>query len=282
MEKLEFECKKEQMLFDLIFENKPNINYSIIKTALRKKDIKLNGKRITKNQLLRKNDIITLFLPEKKRKNVQIIYEDDKVIIAHKPSGMETTKKDKAYQNSDCLEDIFEGTYACHRLDKNTEGLLILAKSQKIANQMKEVFKLKKIEKTYQTIASGEVKDFDNLQDYLIKKDGKVQIFAKEVDNSKIIQTNYAKVAQKNDLFLLNVELLTGRTHQVRAHLAFHKIYVLGDNKYGNKDMNKKYHTKRQLLCATKIHFGKLPEIFENLSNKTFEVKPSFSLDKFE
>lgn len=279
MEKFEFKCKKERMLFDLIFENKPNLNYSIIKTILRKKDIKINGKKVSKNQIVKENDKITIFLPEKKRKNVAIIYEDDKIIIVHKPAGMETTKKDKTYENSDCLEDIFQGTFACHRLDKNTEGLIILAKSQKVANQMKEVFKLKKIEKTYQTIASGNVKDSENLQDYLVKKENKVQIFSKEVEDSKIIKTNYTKIAQKNDLFLLNVELLTGRTHQIRAHLAFHNIYVLGDSKYGNKEINKKYHAKIQLLCATKIHFANMPDAFENLSNKTFETTPNFSLE---
>ena len=255
----------------------------MIKTVLRKKDIRLNGNKISQDILIKPNDIVTIFLPNKKKKQIEIVYEDENILIVSKPAGIETTKKDKAYMQSECLEEYFEGTFACHRLDKNTEGLIVLAKSKKAYNQMQEVIKLQKLHKNYTTIVTGRVKaDGENLLDYHTKGEGIVKISAKQTENSKEIKTNYTVIEKKNDLYCLNVELLTGRTHQIRAHLAFHKIYVLGDQKYGNKDANKKYHTKRQLLCATKLYFDNLPDVFKNLSNKTFEIKPSFSLSDFE
>ena len=271
------------MLVDFVLLQKPNLNFAMIKTLLRKKDIRINGDKVSQNKMLAKGDVVTLFLPQKNKPKVDVVFEDDKVLIVSKPSGMETTKKDKAYQQSDCLEDIFDGAFACHRLDKNTEGLVILAKSEKLANQMQEAIKLKKMHKYYQTIATGSVKmQGENLCDYLVKQDNVVKVFSKKVDDAKQILTNYDVLSKADDLFLLGIELLTGRTHQIRAHLAFHKIYVLGDQKYGDKVANKKYHAKRQLLCANKIVFDKMPYVFENLSNKTFEIAPTFSLTDFE
>ena len=282
MEKLEYTCEKEDTLFDFLIRKKPNLNYQILKIALRKKDIKINGKKVFENKLISNGDVITVYLPEKKKRLVDVVFEDENILIVSKPAGMETTKKDKTYLESDCLEDIFEGTFACHRLDKNTEGLVILAKSKKAYNQMQEVIKLRKVHKTYFAICSGKVFNEANLTDYLVKNDNMVKIYSKEMPNSKVVKTNYKMVEKQDDLYLLEIDLLTGRTHQIRAHLAFHKIFVLGDQKYGNKDTNKKYHAKRQLLCASKLYFDNLPDVFKKLSNKSFEAKPTFSLDDFK
>ena len=279
MDKFEFICKKKQKLVDFIISQKPTLNFSIVKTALRKKDIRVNGKKVSQNVMAMPNDVVEIFLPQKRPKQIEVVFEDQNILIVNKPAGLETTKKDKAYFESECLEELFDGTFACHRLDKNTEGLVVLAKSKKAYYQMQEVIKMQKMHKTYVTIVTGNAKnDGDKLQDYLVKGDGIVKVFANQVENSKIIKTNYTVLAQQDDLFLLSVELITGRTHQIRAHLAFHKIYVLGDQKYGDKTANKKYHAKRQLLCAQKICFDKLPDIFSGLSGKTFETKPTFSL----
>lgn len=282
MEKFEFVCLHQQNVVDFLMSQKPNLSFLNVKTALRKKDVKVNGKKISQNIVINHNDLVTLYLPPKKKRNIDVVFEDENILIVSKPAGLETTKKDKAYVESECLEDCFDGCCACHRLDKNTEGLVVLAKSKRAFNQMQEVIKMQKMHKTYVTIATGKVKpNGENLQDYLVKNDGHVKVFENCVENSKIIKTNYSVLAKQNDLFCLSVELLTGRTHQIRAHLAFHKIYVLGDQKYGSKEANKKHHVKRQLLCATKISFDCLPDIFKNLSNKTFEIKPSFSLFDF-
>ena len=282
MEKLEYTCEKEDELFDFLIKKKPNLNYQILKIALRKRDIKINNKKVLENKLVSAGDVVTIYLPEKKKRNIQVVFEDENILIVSKPSGMETTKKDKVYLESDCLEDIFEGTHACHRLDKNTEGLVILAKSKKAYEQMQDVIKLRKVHKTYYAVCYGKVLKEANLADYLVKNDNMVKIYSKEMPDSKVVKTNYKMIEKQDDLYLLEIDLLTGRTHQIRAHLAFHKIFVLGDQKYGNKDINKKYHTKRQLLCASKLYFDNMPDIFKGLSNKTFEVKPTFSLNDFK
>ena len=188
MEKLEFICNKQGMLLDLIMEQKSNLSFALLKTLLRKKDIRINDKKVSNNQMVKKDDVITAFLPPKKQRSCQVIYEDDKIMIVSKPSGIETTKMHKKYVESDCLEDIFEGAFACHRLDKNTEGLIVLAKSKKLANQMEEVIKQKKMHKFYQTIVTGNVKvEGEEFVDYHVKGDNFVKIYSKEVENSKKI-----------------------------------------------------------------------------------------------
>lgn len=279
MEKIELVCDNCQSVFDFILEKKPNLNFAILKTAMRKKDIKVNQKRILQNIQLEKGDIVTLFLPDKKKKDVPVVFENEQILIVSKPAGMEVTKKDKAYAQSECIEDVFEGCFACHRLDKNTEGLLILAKSKKVQNLMAEAIKLRKVQKYYVAIVAGKVKKGDSFEDYLKKEEnGHVKVFASEQKDAKIAKTNYVLKSAQQDLALLQIEILTGRTHQIRAQLAFHGIYVLGDQKYGDKQKNKIYHAKRQLLCAQKIHFGTLTGVLADLSDRCFETKPSFCL----
>ena len=282
MEKFEFISPKNATVAEAILEQKPNLNYAIIKTALRKKDVRLNGKKICENLNVYEGDIITLFLPNKKTKYVPVVYQDENIIIACKPSGMETTKKDKAYTESECLEDVFEGCMACHRLDKITEGLVVLAKNQLAKRDMEYAIKQKNVTKFYKAIVTGKVNSCgENLKDYLVKNDGSVKIFEKEVPNSKVVLTNYSVLKQDGNLFLLDIELLTGRTHQIRAQLSFHGIYILGDQKYGLKSANRVYGVKKQLLCASKISFKQMPKNIKNLSGKTFEIAPTFSLQNF-
>lgn len=275
MEKLEFKSDKETYVFDAILQKKSSISFSLLKTTLRKKDIKINGKRISTNCKVYPLDTITIFLPDKPKKQVPVIYEDENIIIANKPQGMEVTKKDKGYAESDCLEDVFDAV-ACHRLDKNTEGLVVMAKNPNTENALHFAFKEHYIQKRYYAIVNGKVEKSANFEDYIKKQTDYVTVSANEVPDSKIAKTDYVLKDSKGELHLLDIQLLTGRTHQIRAQLAFHGIYVLGDEKYGQKSTNKKYHTKRQLLCAYLICFNNIPKYLDYLNGKTFEIKPTF------
>ena len=144
MEKLEFTNKKEQKLFDAIISVRPTLNYSILKTALRKKDIKVNSQRVKEDILLRPNDIVEIYLSDRKEKTFDKIYEDDNVLLAFKPAGIEVTTKDKTYVNSKSLEEL-TGATACHRLDKNTEGIVVLAKNKMAEKSLFDAFKTGKI-----------------------------------------------------------------------------------------------------------------------------------------
>lgn len=281
MEKFEFIAKDDTMLFDAILSERPTLNFSMLKTVLRKKDIKLNNKKIAKNMQIKKGDIVTLYLPEKKEKKVEIIFEDQNVIIANKPQGMEVTKKDKVFLQSDCLEEILNAT-ACHRLDKNTEGLVVLAKNKIAEKILLEAFKNHDIKKKYSAIVFGKInKKGQKLSNFLLKKDNFVKILDKKEENSQTAKMSYVVKNQKEELFEIEVDLETGRTHQIRAQLAHYGIFVLGDEKYGDKAINKKYHKSKQQLCAYKITFQNMPYPLQNLSNKTFEIKPTFCIEYF-
>ena len=282
MEKILIENKKNQMVFDAIIQFRPTLNFSILKTILRKRDIIVNGKRIDQNKEIFDGDIVEVFLPSKKQKEIPVLFEDENVIIANKPQGIEVTKADKTFLDSDCLEEILKAT-ACHRLDKNTEGIVVLAKNKNAENAIIEAFKNQKIKKTYTAIVFGNVKkNGEKLENFLKKEQNFVKICKKTEKNAKIAKLSYVVKNQKNNLFELSINLETGRTHQIRVQLAGKKIYVLGDEKYGDKDTNKKYHKKKQLLCASKIMFEKISNPLEYLSGKVFEIDPTFSLDDFE
>lgn len=277
MEKLEFENKKNQFVIDAIISEKPTLNFSFVKSLLRKKDVRIDGKKTSENIFVNVGQKICVFLPQKKQKSVEIVFEDQNILIANKPQGMEVTQKDKIFLDSECLEDITHAK-ACHRLDKNTSGLVVMAKNQKIENLLLNVFKNRLIKKFYTAIVVGNVKqDGENLVDYWSKQNDKICIFTQKQENSYQIKTNYT--VQKNlgdGRYVLNIELLTGKTHQIRAHLAHHGIFIVGDQKYGKKQINKKYGKTKQQLCANFIKFCKLDGELSYLSNKTFEIDADF------
>lgn len=280
MEKISFINQKAQPLFEAILDFRPTLNFNILKSALRKKDIKVNNKKVKENLLINIGDKIEFYINNKTNKKINIVFEDENILIVFKPAGVETTLKDKTYLNSKSLEELV-GAKACHRLDKNTEGLVVLAKNNESENCLIDAFKQHKIQKEYVAVVVGKTnKNGENFEDFVKKEQNSVKICSKNDKNAKIAKLSYIPICSKNDLSLLKINLETGRTHQIRVQLSHHGIFVLGDEKYGDKEINKKYHKKRQLLCSTKIVFGKIDEPLRYLSGKSFETKPTFDFDK--
>lgn len=281
--KLEIISTKNNDLVKEILEQKPNLNYNQIKSLLRKKDIKLNGKKIGENCSIKSGDKIELFLPAKKQKTLECAYEDDNIKIVFKPQGMEVTSKDKAFLESETVEELTK-LVAVHRLDKNTEGLVILAKNKIAEEKLKQAFANHEIEKKYLAICYAEnVEKSKKMMAFLKKNSQKnfVEIFDKKVANSEQILTNYYLKEKFNNYCLLKIELITGKTHQIRAHLAHENIFVVGDEKYGKKEINKKCKTKKQLLCAYKLNFNFKDKFLSYLNNIVVEHQPTFSFEKF-
>ena len=279
--KIEYKATKSDKLISSILEHNKQLNYNQIKTALRKKDVKVNSKRVNADISIKSDDLIEIFLPAKKPIEIERIFEDENIVVVNKPQGIEVTKKDKAF-NSLCLEELV-GALACHRIDKNTEGLVILAKNNKVLKEMENGFKTNSIHKNYLTITNGKPKNEAHLFAYLKKDSVKnmVKISEKQTDGAVPIETAYKLLKQKGELNLLDVELLTGKTHQIRAHLAYMGLNILGDEKYGDKLFNKKYHIKKQCLCAYKLSFGFNQNSFLNYLNKTeIIISPSFDIEK--
>ena len=279
--KKEFVSTSGGDLIKVCLESCPKLNYNQLKTALRKKDVKINGTRTSKTVNISSGDKIEIFLPNEKPRLVNYIYQDDFVAIAVKPQGVETTTDDKKF-DSDSLEQL-TGYKACHRLDKNTEGLVVLAKTDRAYNEILKAFKSEQVHKKYLCVVTGKPKAKANLTGYLVKdaKNSIVKIFDTKQPNSSVVKTNYKLLKQVGELSLLEVELLTGKTHQIRAHLSHTRLNILGDSKYGDKQMNKKYGIKKQLLCAYKLKFDFDKNSFLSyLNDLDFQISPSFNLSE--
>ncbi len=274
-----FDNKK---LHDFLLYSFPSLSSNAIYKALRKKDIRINGKRVSENKTIFSQDEICIYIPDNIlfNTNLDIIFEDSNIIILNKPFNLEITGNNSLtslVQNNYSSEKEFP--LPCHRLDRNTTGLIIFAKNEVALSILLEKFKNKEIEKHYACIVYGiPQKSSATLNDFLFKdsKKGMVYISPNTKPGYLPITTKYhvLKSNYKKNISILDVELVTGRTHQIRAHLAFINHPIIGDGKYGTNEINKKFKVKHQLLCSYKITFRFRGDsgILEYLSGKSFEI----------
>ena len=219
---------------------------------LKAKEIKVNGKRADKNVMLAIGDEVCYYLTPKQAEKPAFytVYEDENVLVADKESGV----------NSEAVyaELSRQGEYYfIHRLDRNTKGLMIFAKNQKTENTLFNAFRQKRVEKIYHALCFGQFpKEKDCLTAYL-KKDAvraEVKIYDKPLAGGEKILTEYRVLERfTNGEKKVEITLHTGKTHQIRAHLAHIGCPVAGDEKYGDKDKNRKEHLTRQCLVAKRL-----------------------------
>ena len=242
----------------------PKVNINNIYKALRKKDIRVNGKKISENITVHYNDKIDIYITDKILNgsplfNIPIVYEDNNIVIFNKPYGLEVTG-----ENS--LESIMKKNYEylkpCHRIDINTIGLVIFAKNEESLNILLDKIKKHEIEKHYIACVYGipQNETYTTIEAFLFKDRKKSIVYISDIPKKGYvpIKTSY-KLVKKNtskNLSLLDVTLHTGKTHQIRAHLAHIGLPILGDSKYGSFDVNKKYGLNRQLLCSYSYKFN--------------------------
>lgn len=276
---------------------------SFIYKMLRKKNIVLNGKKSDGRDKLKEDDTIKVFMADetvaKFRGNVlseivqpinlDIIYEDENVIFVNKPSGMLSQKATDSdvsineyiisyFVNSGVLSEEDLKTFKpgiCNRLDRNTSGLIVAGKSLAGLQEMSRMFKERTMDKYYLALVKGTVKESMTIKGYLSKDADRNKVFISDKEaEGQYIETKYEPLKYKEGITLLKVKLITGKPHQIRAHLASIGHPIIGDYKYGNKNINnqykKDYGIENQMLHSWQLVFGEVNGVCDNLSEKTF------------
>ncbi len=256
---------------------------SFIYKMMRKKNITINGKKCDGSEKPVVGDEITLWLSEETidnfretkqfnqvKEHFHIIFENDDILVVNKPAGILSQKAEandislneeaisyllRTQQIDEKILQSFRPS-VCHRLDRNTSGLIIIGKSLRGLTEMSQILKERSADKYYLCLTEGVIQTPALIHGYLTKPENslKVRLSAEYTQGAQEIYTSYEPIANNGSVTLLKVKLITGRTHQIRAHLSAIGHPIIGDSKYGKRQTNdlfyKKYHLKHQMLHA--------------------------------
>lgn len=299
----------------------PRLPDSLLYKYIRLKRIKVNGKRAQISTKLMQGDIVDMYINDEffertdekydfltASKSLDIVYEDENIMILDKKPGL-LSHPDEGEYNDTLITRIKrylyeKGSYnpadensfapaLVNRIDRNTRGIVIAAKNAQSLRILNEIMKTRQLHKYYICIVHGTPEKGIKMPDgwlyidgWLVKDEGKnqVKIYSTEKEGSKHIKTKYRVIDSFNSLSLTEVDLLTGRTHQIRAHMASIGHPLLGDGKYGTNQLNKEYGYKKQLLCSFRLQFDFNSDagILNYLNGKSFEIKDIWFVNAFK
>lgn len=284
---------------------------SFIYKTFRKKDVKINGKWVKENYILKENDLLRIYISDEQlnefnkpidiskinyQNEIDIVYEDNNILIVNKPKGIlihgDKGEKRKTLANSVLSYLYKKGEFKndgtsfipspTHRLDRNTSGLVVFAKNVLASQEMMNLFKTHEaIKKTYLLLAFNSTKNKEGEISFPLIKDSKngfVRV-GKLDEGAKEARTLY-KVIDENDYYsLIEATLITGRTHQLRVHFKAINLPIVGDEKYGdfakNKIFEDKYQYRTQFLIAYELSFGEVHGELSYLSHRRFKASLS-------
>lgn len=284
----------------------PSLTAGVINKAVRNKDIKINGKRSEISYKLKYGDVLYIFMPDRLLETndesedftqagnkLNIIYEDENILLADKEQGLAVHSdecgsvdtlinriKKYLYEKGE-FQPENENSFApalCNRIDRNTGGIVIAAKNAEALRILNEKIKNRELTKKYLCIVIGKPDKEEALLTAYLQKDSKsnqVTITDKKTSDNLTIKTKYKILDSFGKMSLLEVDLLTGRTHQIRAHMAHIGHPLLGDGKYGINRENKKYGFKMQALYSYKLRFDFVEDAgtLNYLNKKEFTVQ---------
>ncbi|MCM1308582.1 MAG: RluA family pseudouridine synthase [Butyrivibrio sp.] len=291
----------DKYLFKLFKEAPVNLLYK----QLRCKNITLNGARAKGSEILEAGDEARVFMSDETIAKfmgesaagrglgadasfLKVVYEDENIIIANKPSGVLSQKAapDDISMNEYLIsyltangmreDELLAFTPAfCNRLDYNTSGLMVGGKSLAGLRGVSEVIRNRSLAKYYLAVVCGCINDSGRIEGWL-KKDGRantVSVGGGELAGGSRIVTEYEPLSYKDGLTLLRLKLVTGKPHQLRAHMASIGHPILGDSKYGDKGLNSQYRVKGQLLHSYEVVFPDMTGTLSYLSGRSFRAE---------
>ncbi len=308
------ENEANQRLDKFLTKSLPALPQSLMYKYIRTKRIKVNSKRAAISTRLAAGDKVDLYINDEffeKReerydflrasKNLDIIYEDENIILLNKKVGLLSHPDDKEYADTlitrvkrylyekseyDPDKESSFTPALVNRIDRNTAGIVIAAKTAEALRILNQKMKDRELHKYYLCVIHGKPqKSSGILEGYLVKdeKNNIVTVYKNQREGAKTIRTKYRVLESKNGLSLVEIELLTGRTHQIRAHFASIGHPLLGDGKYGRNELNKKSGLKKQCLCSYKLEFDFSTDAgaLEYLNGRSFEIKDIWFRDEF-
>lgn len=242
----------------------PKLSINTVFKALRKKDIKVNDIRINKDVTIHTGDNILLYISDNLLEpsfNLNIVFEDENILVINKPNNIEVTGEySLTYEVHKIYSEALFKPMPCHRLDRNTTGLVLFAKNEPALNILLDKFKNHEIEKHYLALVHGIPSVRNNkLIAYLFKDSKKSFVYISDSPkpgHSKIVTSYSVITSYDNNSSLLDVQIETGKTHQIRAHLAHIGFPIIGDGKYGNFEVNKLFGAKTQKLHSYILKFN--------------------------